>query len=238
VLQRRKPRAIRRPASHGAAFHRPQRACFPKRYKPLAERRSRRDRRLETHGLDSKVADDFKETEVGERYAQALFDLAVETGDVDAVRADLMALAEIGRESADFRRVLSSPAISSEDKGKALVAVSMKAKFNMTTLKFLGLLTENRRAEALPSVIASFRRLHDQQRGVVAAQVTTAVKLTPAQAKGVAKALAQALGREPEISTAVDPSILGGVKVRVGSRLFDASLKTKLDSLKFALKRA
>jgi F-type H+-transporting ATPase subunit delta len=73
---------------------------------------------------------------------------------------------------------------------------------------------------------------------VVAAEVTSAIKLTAAQAKGVKAALAQALGQEPEITTRVDPSILGGLKVKVGSRLFDASLRSKLDSLKFALKRA
>ena len=75
-------------------------------------------------------------------------------------------------------------------------------------------------------------------RGAVSAQVVTAVPLTPAQSKGVAQALRTALGKDPEIETRVDPSILGGIKVRVGSRLFDASLRSKLDSLKFALKRA
>ena len=73
---------------------------------------------------------------------------------------------------------------------------------------------------------------------MVSAQVTTAITLTAAQAKGLEAALRQALGKDPEIETRVDPAILGGVKVRVGSRLYDASLKSKLDSLKFALKRA
>jgi F-type H+-transporting ATPase subunit delta len=204
----------------------------------LAERRSRRERRLETHGSDLKVADVFRETEVGERYAKALFNLALDTKTVDKVRADLDGLGALIAENADVRRMLDSPAFSSEDKGKALAAIAAKAKLNPVTVKFLGLLAENRRAAALPAVIAGYRRLHDAYRGVVAAKVTTALKLSAAQEKGLAKALAQALGKEPEISTAVDPSILGGVKVRVGSRLFDASLKTRLDSLKFALKRA
>ena len=86
--------------------------------------------------------------------------------------------------------------------------------------------------------MASFEALSAKARGVVSAQVTTAVALTPAQSKGVAAALRTALGKDPEIETRVDPSILGGIKVRVGSRLFDASLRSKLDSLKFALKRA
>jgi F-type H+-transporting ATPase subunit delta len=184
------------------------------------------------------VADDFRETEVGGRYALALFGLAVETGVVDQVRADLNGLSAMIGESADLRRALASPAISSEDKGKALDALAKQAGFQAVTLKFLGFLAQNRRAAALAAVIASFRKLDDKRRGVVAAQVTTAVALTDAQRQRLAAALSQALGKAPEITTAVDPSILGGVKVRVGSRLYDASLKTRLDSLKFALKRA
>jgi F-type H+-transporting ATPase subunit delta len=238
MLQRHKLRAIRRPASRGAVIDQPRRACFPKRYKPLAERRSPRTAPRNARFGFWIVADDFKASEVGDRYAKALFELALDTGAVDQVRADLDGLAGLIAESADLRRLLSSPAFASEDKGKALGAVAERAGFGAVTRKFLGLLTENRRAAALPAVIAAYRRLHDKHRGVVAAQVTTAIALTPAQQKGVADALAQALGKAPEITIAVDPSILGGVKVRVGSRLFDASLKTRLDSLKFALKRA
>ena len=87
-------------------------------------------------------------------------------------------------------------------------------------------------------MISAFQALSAERRGVVSAHVTTALPLTPVQAAGVAAALRQALGKDPEIETQVDPAILGGIKVRVGSRLFDASLGTKLDSLKFALKRA
>ena len=119
-----------------------------------------------------------------------------------------------------------------------LVAIGAKGKFQMTTLKFLGLLAENGRAAALPAVIDAFGKLSAAARGAVSAEVTTAVALTSAQSKGVAAALRQALGKDPEITTRVDPALLGGIKVKVGSRLFDASLKSKLDSLKFALKRA
>ena len=118
------------------------------------------------------------------------------------------------------------------------MGVGAKAKFNMTTLKFLGLLAGNGRAAALPAVITAFAKLAADARGAVSAEVTTAIALTAAQAKGVQAALRQSLGKDPEITTRVDPAILGGIKVKVGSRLFDASLKSKLDSLKFALKRA
>jgi F-type H+-transporting ATPase subunit delta len=184
------------------------------------------------------LADDSKQTDVGARYARALFDLALETGTVDAVEADLKALAAARAESADLRRVMDSPAYSAEDKGKALTAIGQAAGFNRTTLNFIGVVAANRRASALPTITAAFLARSAAHRGVVAAEVTTAVALTEAQAQGVKAALAQALGREPEITTRVDPAILGGLKVKVGSRLFDASLRSKLDSLKFALKRA
>jgi F-type H+-transporting ATPase subunit delta len=175
---------------------------------------------------------------VGGRYAQALFDLASDENQVSAVEADLKSLKAALRDSQDLRVLVGSPAFSAEDKGKGLVAIAVKAKFNMTTIKFLGLLASNGRAASLPSVITGYEALAAKARGAVSAEVTTAVALSPAQSKGVAAALRQALGKDPEIETRVDPSILGGIKVQVGSRLFDASLKSKLDSLKFALKRA
>ncbi|MGZ3377728.1 MAG: F0F1 ATP synthase subunit delta [Phenylobacterium sp.] len=184
------------------------------------------------------MADDSNVSNVGGRYAQALFDLASDEKQVAAVEADLKSLKKALAESDDLRVLVRSPAFSAEDKGKALVAVAVKAKFAMTTIKFLGLLATNGRASSLPSIITSYEALSAKARGAVSAQVTTAVALSAAQSKGVAAALRQALGKDPEIETRVDPAILGGIKVQVGSRLFDASLKSKLDSLKFALKRA
>lgn len=184
------------------------------------------------------MADDSKASNVGGRYAKALFDLANDEKKLAAVEADLKALKKMRADSRDFQILLASPAFSTEDKGRALAAIADKAKFNATTKKFLGLLAANGRVSVLPSVITSFEALSAVARGVVSAQVTSAVALTAAQSKGVAAALRTALGKDPEIETRVDPSILGGIKVRVGSRLFDASLRSKLDSLKFALKRA
>lgn len=184
------------------------------------------------------MADDSKATDVGQRYARALFDLAEEAGATAAVEADLVSLKKAHAESADLRHLLASPAFGAEDKGAGLAGVAARAKFHAITGKFLGLLAANRRAGALIEVIDAFRRLSADKRGVVAAEVVTALPLSAAQEKGVAAALRAALGKDPEISTRVDPAILGGLKVRVGSRLFDASLKSKLDSLKFALKRA
>jgi F-type H+-transporting ATPase subunit delta len=184
------------------------------------------------------VADDSRATDVGAPYAQALFDLAVEGGSLDEVEADLTSLKALMAESLDLRRLLMSPRFTAEDKAKGLAAIAQRAGVSDLTQRFIGLLAQNRRTAALGQVIDAFRRLAAERRGLVAAQVTTAIPLSDAQTRILRSALSQALGKEPEIDARVDPAILGGVKVRVGSRLYDASLKSRLDSLKYALKRA
>ena len=172
------------------------------------------------------------------RYAQALFDLALESGRLDAVRADLKSLKAALSESADLKRLVGSPVIANEDKQAGLVAVARAAKFDDISIKFLGLLGQNGRAADLSGVIAAFEGLYAKHAGIVSAEVVSASALTAAQTKAVQTALRQALGKDPELTTRVDPALLGGMKVKVGSRLFDASLKTRLDQMKFALKRA
>jgi F-type H+-transporting ATPase subunit delta len=184
------------------------------------------------------VADDPQTSNVGGRYAQALFDLARDQNEVAQVESDLKSLRAAIADSRDLRLLLQSPTFSAEDKSKGLAGIANAAGFSATTRKFLGLLAANGRAGALGAVISDFVRLAADARGEVQAQVTTAMPLTAAQARGVAQALRQALGKDPQIETRVDPALLGGIKVRVGSRLFDASLRSKLHSLKFALKRA
>lgn len=175
---------------------------------------------------------------MGARYARALFELAEHADALPQVEADLRALKALREESEDLRRLLASPAFTAEDKGKGLAALGAAAGLTPLTLKFLGALAANARASALPAVIVAFERMAADHRGAVAAEVVSAVPLNKAQLKGVVAALTQALGKDPELTARVDPSILGGIKVHVGSRLFDASLKSRLDSLKFALKRA
>ena len=184
------------------------------------------------------MADDFRTTDVGERYAQALFDLALDTGKLDTVRADLKSLKAAWIESADLRRLATSPVIAADDQQKGLVAIADAAKFEATTRNFLGLLGQTGRARDLGGVITGFEALYAKHTGVVAAEVVSAQALTAAQLKSISTALTTALGKSPEVTTRVDPALLGGLKVKVGSTLFDASLKTKLDQLKFALKRA
>ncbi len=184
------------------------------------------------------MADDSQASDVGARYARALFDLAVETDALGAVENDLTSLKTMIAESADLRALISSPKYPAEEKAAGLGAIAKRVSMSSTTIKFLGLVAANRRASALLPIIAAFERLAAARRGLVSAQVTTAIPLTDAQTSSLAAALRTALGKDPQIETRVDPAILGGVKVRVGSRLYDASLKSKLDSLKFALKRA
>lgn len=184
------------------------------------------------------MADDFRTTEVGDRYAQALFDLALETGRLDAVRADVVSLKTAWTESADLRRLATSPVISTADQAKGLVAVATQAKFEKNTVNFLGLLAQNGRARDLGAVVAGFERLYAKHAGIIAAEVVSAQPLDAKQLAAIKTALNASLGKAPELTTRVDPSILGGLKVKVGSKLFDASLKTKLDQMKFALKRA
>lgn len=184
------------------------------------------------------MAEDFRSTEVGERYAQALFDLANENNRLDAVRADLRSLRAAWIDSADLRRLATSPVISVQDKRKGLEAIADKAKLDAVTRNFLGLLAQNGRAADLPGAIAAFEALYARHAGIVAAEVTSAKPLAAKQMTAVKAALKGALGRDPELTARVDPAILGGIKVKVGSKLFDASLKTKLDQMKFALRRA
>jgi F-type H+-transporting ATPase subunit delta len=184
------------------------------------------------------VADQSNASNVAGRYALALFDLAGERRALGAVEADLKWLEAALAESRDLRTLVGSPGFSAEDKGRGLAAVAERAGLDGVTRKFLGLLAANGRASVLPAAIAAFKALAAKARGAVSAEVTTALPLSPAQARGVSAALRQALGKDPEITTRVDPAILGGIRVQVGSRLFDASLRSKLDTLKFALKRA
>ncbi len=184
------------------------------------------------------MADEFRTTEVGDRYAQALFDLALETGRLDAVRADLTSLKAAWLDSADLRRLATSPVIAADDQVKGLTAIAAKARFEKTTANFLGLLAQNGRARDLPAVIAGFQARYARHAGIVAAEVVSAQPLDAKQLAAIEAALNKSLGKAPELTTRVDPAILGGLKVKVGSKLFDASLKTKLDQMKFALKRA
>ena len=123
--------------------------------------------------------------DVGARYAQALFELSDEAKMVAVAEDDLKSLKTMSAESVDLRRLIASPAFSAEDKGRAILAVADKAHLNPLTKRFLGLLAANNRVAALPEVITAFEKLAAERRGAVAAQVTSAIKLTSAQEKAI-----------------------------------------------------
>ncbi|MEZ5932702.1 MAG: F0F1 ATP synthase subunit delta [Alphaproteobacteria bacterium] len=172
------------------------------------------------------------------RYAGALFDLAKEQEVLDQVQEDLAGVKGLLAESADFTRLIESPAISKDDQVKALTAVAEKAGLADLTKKFLGLLAAKRRAFALPGVIDAYDALLADEKGLVQAEVISAVELTEAQAEDVQKNISKSVGKTVTMTRRVDPSLLGGLVVRVGSRMIDASLKTKLHQLELAMKGA
>jgi F-type H+-transporting ATPase subunit delta len=170
------------------------------------------------------------------RYAAALFELAKAENKVDAVTKDFDVLSAALAESADLRRLLKSPVFSADDQVKAVVAVMAKLGVKDLTAKFVSLVAQNRRLFALESMIAGFRALSAADRGETTAEVTVAEELTKQRRDELAKALKEITGKTVDFDVKVDPRILGGLIVRLGSRMVDASLKTKLNSIKLAMK--
>jgi F-type H+-transporting ATPase subunit delta len=170
------------------------------------------------------------------RYASALYELADEAGALDTVAADLKSLRRMIDDSDDFRRFIKSPVLSRADQAKAIKAIGEKAGLHALTQKFLGLGAANRRLFALPGMIAAFLATLAARRGEVTAEVTSAVALSDAQSSAIAAALKQTVGRTVALTAKIDPSILGGLIVRVGSRMVDSSIKSKLQRLKLAMK--
>ena len=170
------------------------------------------------------------------RYAKALLDLAEEAKSIPRVEKDLKSFKKIYDSSADLKRLAQSPVFGTEDKAAALMAVAKKAKLSALTQQFIGTVAGNRRAADLPGIISAFMDMVARRRGSQVAKVTSAAKLTAAQISAIKSQLKKSLGRPVDIETSVDPDLLGGFVVRIGSRLYDSSLKTKLEDLRLALK--
>lgn len=172
------------------------------------------------------------------RYAGALFDLAKDQSVLDGVQADLSSFKGLLAESADLTRLIESPAISKEDQVKALTAVAEKAGALELTTKFLGLLASKRRAFALPQIIDAYAAMLSDEKGEVKADLVSAVELSKDQTDAVRDKISKSVGKTVTMTSSVDPGLLGGLVVRVGSRMIDASLKTKLHQLELAMKGA
>ena len=176
--------------------------------------------------------------EAPSRYALALLELAEESKSLKVIEKDAKALKAAFTKSVDLQRLASSPVFSVAEKIAALTAVAKKAKLSKLMMKFIGTVTENRRAGELPAILSAFEGLMAERKGSQIAKITSAQKLTPAQLTSLKTNLKKSLGRPVEVETSVDPDLLGGFIVRIGSKLYDSSLKTKLDDLKIALKEA
>ncbi len=170
------------------------------------------------------------------RYASALFELASEQKAVKTVEADLDQLGKAILESADLAALIRNPQISRIDAGKALDAVATLLGLSGLTKNFLGVLAQNRRLAKLPEIVRAFTAIAAAARGEVTAEVTSAHPLTAAQVTDLAAKLSAREGKDVTIKTSVDPEILGGLVVRIGSQQIDSSIRTKLNSLANAMK--
>jgi F-type H+-transporting ATPase subunit delta len=182
------------------------------------------------------VASGTAEGGLAGRYANALFELAQEQKAVDAVSADLASLRKALETSPDLTRLVRSPVFSADDHARALKAVLEKMGAGALATKFVLLLAEKRRLFVLTQAIAAYEHLVAKSRGETEAEVTAARALSEGEISELKAALKSKLGKEPRLHTKVDPSLLGGLVVKVGSRMIDSSLRTKLDGLRAAMK--
>jgi len=170
------------------------------------------------------------------RYATALFGLARDEQQIDAVTRSLDTIEAAMTDSADFKSLVTSPLIGRVEAGKAIRALTSTLGLDPITAKFLGVLADNGRLSELKPVIKMVRRLASDERGETAAEVTSAYPLNDDQVARLNSNLKARLGRDVAIDAKVDPSLLGGLVVRLGSQMIDASIKTKLNNLALAMK--
>jgi len=170
------------------------------------------------------------------RYASALFELARDERQIEAVGSSLQAVQATLRDSTELRAVTTSPLIGRQDAAKAIAATAAALKLDPVTTNFLGVVARNGRLRQLPDVIRLFNRLAAEHRGETTAEVTTARPLDDDQVAALKANLRARAGREVTIDSRVDPSILGGIVVRLGSQMIDASIRTKLNTLATAMK--
>ncbi len=170
------------------------------------------------------------------RYASALFDLASENGTVTAVESDLGTLDAALAESGDLAALTTNPGLARDVQGKAMAAVAKKLKLSALTTNFIGVLAANRRLPKLPAIIAAFKAIAAAQRGEVTATVTSAHPLSAEQLTTLKTKLTAREGRTVMLTAGVDPDLLGGLVVTIGSTRIDASIRTRLNSLAQAMK--
>lgn len=188
-------------------------------------------------GIERVSSDSSGASGLAERYASALYQLAQEGNALDRVASDLKDLKAMVAGSEDLRRFLKNPIHSRQEHEQALGALAAKAGFDSLTRRFLGLVARSRRQDALPGMVDAFLVRLAKSRGEVTAYVKAAQPLSDAQTAALKAELAKtAAGGKVDLDITVEPALLGGLVVRLGSRMIDTSLKTKLQNLKLAMK--
>ena len=184
------------------------------------------------------ATDDSVVTGLSGRYARALYELADDQKELDAVAADLRTLAAALDDSDDLRRLVQSPILSRDEQGRAMAAILEAMQAGELTRRTIGLLAQQRRLFALDDIIADYLKLLAAHRGETTAQVTSARELTAEELDRLRATLKQIVGRDVAVETRVDAELLGGLVVHVGSRMLDSSIRTKLQRLELAMKGA
>ena len=175
-------------------------------------------------------------TGIALRYATAVFDLAQEGKAIKAIETDLSALSDAMASSGDFNALIHSPIYSRDEQGAAITALAKKMKLSPIMANTLALMATKRRLFVLPQLVACLRAIIADDKGEVTADVTSATALIKAQADKLAKTLKAQMGKDVTINATVDESLIGGLVVKVGSKMIDTSIRSKLNSLQNAMK--
>ena len=172
------------------------------------------------------------------RYATALFELAVEAVSIDQIKNDLDSFEQLATANPDLMRLIRSPVFGADEQAKALAAVLQRAGITGLSAQFLKVVAANRRLFAVREMIRDFRALVANYKGEVTADVTVAERLNDARFTEIKSTLAAVTGKDVQVNVHVDPAIIGGLIVKIGSRMVDSSLRTKLSAIKHAMKEA
>ena len=173
---------------------------------------------------------------ISNRYASALYDLAADLKIVDSIFADLQIIENIIETNKDFKLLIQSPLIASNDKYKIIEKILSKNKINKLTINFLNVIKDNKRFSKLFSIVSEFKKINMQKRGDILADVISAENLSDDQKKGINTKLKSILGEKLLLNFNVDKKIIGGLIVKVGSKMIDSSLKSKFNKLNIAMK--
>jgi F-type H+-transporting ATPase subunit delta len=184
------------------------------------------------------VSDTAPISGIAERYAAALFELADEAGSLDAVEAHLGQLAAAIADSADLRALIASPLYTREQQAAGLSAILNAMGVGAPTSNLVGLMAEKRRLFALPDVIRAYQRLLADKRGVVTADVQSAVRMSDVQVEQLRETLARATGRKVAMNIVIDEGLIGGLVVKVGSNMIDTSIRSRLSRIETVMKEA